>query len=209
MSRQETLIVFIKNPEKGKVKTRLASVSGDEVALEIYHFLLGKTRSAALGVECTRLLCYSDYVPATDEWPADAFLKMVQSPGNLGQRMASAFQAAFCSGAKKAVIIGSDCPRLDSALIQDAFGALDNNDFVLGPALDGGYYLLGMRNFMPELFEGIPWSTASVAEDTLRLIRTAGRNCQLLPRLSDIDEYEDWIAYVSSNPDAGKESVCR
>ena len=207
MSRQETLIVFIRNPEKGKVKTRLASVAGNEAALLIYSFLLKKTRSAALEVACNRLLCYSDYIPVADEWPDTGFLKMLQSPGDLGQRMASAFREAFASGAKKAVIIGSDCPDLDAALIRNAFGALDSADFVVGPACDGGYYLLGMKLFVPELFEGIAWSTASVAEDTLRLIRSLGMNYTLLPRLSDIDEYEDWIGYVNSNPDTGKESV--
>jgi rSAM/selenodomain-associated transferase 1 len=207
VSRKETLIVFVKNPEKGKVKTRLASVAGDEAALRIYCLLLEKTRSAALGVPCSRLLCYSDYIPVADEWPDTAFRKAVQSPGDLGQRMASAFGEAFCSGAHKAVIIGSDCPDLDAALIRNAFAALDCTDFVVGPACDGGYYLLGMKYLVPEVFQGIPWSTASVADDTLRLIRSLGMNYTLLPRLSDIDEYEDWIAYVNSNPDMEKDSA--
>ncbi len=207
MSQQDTLIVFVKNPERGKVKTRLASVSGDDAALRIYHFLLEKTRSAALGVECSRLLCYSEHVPAADEWPSAAFLKAVQSPGDLGQRMASAFHQAFHSGAQKAIIIGSDCPELDSGLIRYAFDALDNTDFVMGPARDGGYYLLGMKQCTPEIFEGIIWSTASVAEDTLRLVRSFGKDYTQLPVLSDIDEYEDWISYINSNPDATKEFV--
>lgn len=207
MSLQDTLIVFVKNPEKGKVKTRLASVSGDDAALRIYQFLLEKTRSAALGVECSRLLCYSEYVPATDDWPDAAFLKAVQAPGDLGQRMASAFHRAFLSGAQKAIIIGSDCPELDSRLIREAFEALDNTDFVIGPARDGGYYLLGMKQFTPEIFRGIPWSTATVAEDTFRIIHSLDKEYTLLPQLSDIDEYEDWISYASAHPDAGKEFV--
>ncbi|MEN9415438.1 MAG: hypothetical protein RLZ62_1742 [Bacteroidota bacterium] len=205
MNQRETLIIFIKNPEKGKVKTRLASASGDDAALRIYHYLLKKTRSAALGTECDRLLCYSGYIPAADEWPDASFRKAVQSPGDLGQRMASAFSEAFRSGAQKAVIIGSDCPEIDSGLIRNAFDALEHTDFVVGPACDGGYYLLGMKQFTPEVFGGIHWSTASVAEETLRLIRSIGRKYTLLPRLSDIDEYDDWVSYISLYPDAAKE----
>lgn len=207
MSQRNTLIVFVKNPEKGKVKTRLASVSGDDAALRIYQFLLEKTRSAALGVGCSRLLCYSEYVPATDNWPDTAFLKAVQSPGDLGQRMTSAFHQAFHSGAQKAIIIGSDCPELDSRLIREAFEALDNTDFVIGPARDGGYYLLGMKQFTPEIFREVPWSTATVAEDTLQIVHSLDKDYTLLPQLSDIDEYEDWISYVSAHPDAGKKFI--
>lgn len=207
MNRQNTLIVFIKNPEKGKVKTRLASIAGNETALLVYQFLLEKTRTAALEVACHRMLCYSNYIPTADEWPDTHFLKSVQSPGNLGQRMSAAFHTAFFSGAQKTVIIGSDCPGLDASLIRQAFDALDNTDYVLGPACDGGYYLLGMKKFSPELFEGIPWSTASVAADTIRLINAHNGNYTLLPQLSDIDEYEDWTTYLHANPEAN-ESFC-
>lgn len=205
MSQRETLIVFIKNPEKGKVKTRLASVVGDDRALRIYHFLLEKTRAAALGVACNRLLCYSDYIPDKDEWSDADFHKTVQSSGDLGLRMAAAFRAAFLSGAQKVVIIGSDCPELDADLIRNAFDALDCAEFVVGPACDGGYYLLGMKHFVPELFEGIPWSTSSVAEETLRLIRLIGKEYRLLPRLSDIDEYDDWVGYTRACRETGEE----
>ena len=188
------LLIFIRNPELGKVKTRLARTVGDEEALRIYRILLEKTRTAALGVVAQRWLCYSDFVTAHDEWAEADFHKMVQHPGNLGERMEASFQAAFTAGATKTLIIGSDCPALSGTVLQQAFEALDTTDFVLGPVPDGGYYLLGMRALEPSVFHGIEWSTDTVRARTLEKIAEAGMTCSLLPMLADVDTEEDWLA---------------
>jgi uncharacterized protein len=190
------LSIFIKNPRLGTVKTRLAYTIGPEAALDIYHQLLDKTRLAAEGVNATRMLWYSDVVEQGDAWSHLLFQKHVQCPGDLGVRMAFAFETAFQLGAHKALIIGSDCPELDSARIEAAFAALDHADAVIGPTPDGGYYLLGLRQPTPEVFENIVWSTDAVLPTTVGRLQQIGRTFVLLPKLSDIDVEEDWLLYL-------------
>lgn len=190
------LLIFVRNPELGKVKTRLAATVGDAEALRIYHILLAKTRAAALGVGVKRTVYYSDAIEEPDIWNPLYFEKKTQHGPDLGGRMRHAFEAAFAAGAKKAVIIGSDCPDLSGPLLFDAFKALDRSDFVLGPVDDGGYYLLGMKKLEPSLFEGIPWSTDVVLSRTLERIQQLGNAHTLLPKLSDVDTEVDWRAYL-------------
>lgn len=192
------LIIFIRNPAFGKVKTRLARALGATEALRIYSILLDKTRLAAIDVKAERHLYYSDFVANNDEWPTALFQKKQQSAGNLGARMEAAFQDVFNAGADKAVIIGSDCPELSGAILEQAFAALDQHDFVIGPVFDGGYYLLGMRRMEPSLFRDISWSTNTVRARTMDKIATLGKHTALLPMLRDIDEAEDWEAYLKS-----------
>lgn len=191
----DTLLVFIKNPRSGRVKTRLARTLGDAEALRIYRFLLEKTRRAALAVAAERWLLYSDEIETDDEWPDSDFTKLVQEGAGLGERMARSFQRAFAAGASKAVIIGSDCPELTDDGIAEAFARLDAADFVLGPTTDGGYYLLGMKQPELSVFQGVAWSTPAVLEQTLAIIRALGRSPALLPTLPDIDTEDDWRAY--------------
>ncbi len=195
------LLIFIRNPRLGQVKTRLARTVGDTEALRIYHLLLHKTRTAALDANVERWLLYSDFADPNDEWPEPDFQKMVQQPGDLGERMEQAFRAAFQAGAEQGVIIGSDCPDLTGAILEDAFMALNATDFVLGPVPDGGYYLLGMRTLEPALFRDIAWSTSTVRHTTLERIAAAGKNCTLLPLLTDIDTEEDWTGWMSKEVD--------
>lgn len=191
---RSVLLVFIRNPQLGKVKTRLARTVGDVEALRIYHILLEKTRVAALGVEVERWLFYSDFIDKNDNWQEADFSKKIQSSGDLGERMEQAFRDAFEAGANKVVIIGSDCPGLTGVILQMAFDKLDETDFVLGPTLDGGYYLLGMKELEGMVFHGIEWSTGTVLVRTLQKIQAAGKSCALLPVLSDVDTEEDWRA---------------
>ncbi len=189
------LLIFIKNPRPGYVKTRLARTVGDAEALRIYHILLNKTREAATGTDAERWLCYSDEATENDEWPSAQFRKSVQQPGDLGERMAGAFERAFEAGADRVVIIGSDCPELTPALLTKAFDALSTHDFVLGPTFDGGYYLLGMRAFNPSVFHEVAWSTEAVLPTTLARIQSLDQNVFLLPVLSDVDTEEDWKSW--------------
>ena len=195
MSKAEkAIIVFIKNPELGKVKTRLAKTVGAPKALKIYKSLMAHTRAIALSVKAKRLLFYSDWINDEDEWPSASFNKYLQADGDLGLRITQAFQSA-AEKAEKLIIIGSDCPQLSADIIEDAFAALDEHDFVIGPALDGGYYLLGMNTFEPALFQDIHWSSATVKAETVAKINGLGKTvCELIP-LSDIDFEEDWEKY--------------
>ncbi len=191
------LLIFIRNPQPGKVKTRLARTVGDDEALRIYRILLEKTRLAASNVAASRWVLYSDFMDEQDQWPAADFHKMVQQPGDLGERMAQAFQAAFAAGARQVAIIGSDCPDLTGGVLEQAFTALDTADNVIGPVPDGGYYLLGMRIFDPSLFSNIEWSTQTVRSITLTRIAAAGKTCVRLPMLTDVDTEEDWKGWLT------------
>ncbi|MCC6410485.1 MAG: TIGR04282 family arsenosugar biosynthesis glycosyltransferase [Saprospiraceae bacterium] len=186
------LILFIRNPELGKVKTRLAASIGNEKALEIYRFLLDHTRRTALEVQAKRMLFYSENITQNDEWDEAFFEKHQQHHGDLGARMHHAFQKAFETGAKKVVIAGSDCPELEAGILQQAFDLLDTHDTVLGPSIDGGYYLLGLKTPSPELFENMVWSIETVFSQTLTRLKNTGKSCALLPVLNDIDTEEDW-----------------
>lgn len=189
-----TLLIFIRNPQLGKVKTRLALTLGDAEALRIYNLLLDKTRTAALACEAERWLFYSDFVPETDEWSLELFHKKRQYSGGLGERMEAAFAEAFAAGKEKVLIIGSDCPELSGDLLEQAFALLDTADFVLGPAHDGGYYLLGMKALAPTLFRDMEWSTDTVRTNTMDRIAALNKTVALLPQLIDVDTEDDWRA---------------
>jgi uncharacterized protein len=187
------LIIFIKNPVLGSVKTRLAATVGAERALEVYGRLLSITREAAIGVQSERHLYYADTLELEDDWDSSSFQKRLQRGDDLGERMHSAFADAFAKGAAKAVIIGSDCPDITSELINQAFAALGDSDVVIGPAVDGGYYLLGMNGLHPAFFNNKQWSTSSVLSATMADAERSGLRVHLLPTLNDIDDESDLI----------------
>lgn len=190
----QALLTFIKNPEKGKVKTRLAATVGEDMALKIYLELLRHTKEIASQVPAQRFVFYSQFIDINDQWSTSDFIKKLQHGEDLGEKMSNAFKEVL-QNSGKAVIIGSDCASLTSSIIKEAFRLLDQSDFVLGPAMDGGYYLLGMKKFHPEVFQDIIWSTENVASDTIQKFDTLGKSYSLLPLLSDIDYEEDWKKY--------------
>lgn len=189
------LLIFIKNPIKGKAKTRLAATVGDDEALRIYKELLRHTREIAANIDANRYLSYSFFIDKNDEWANNLFQKSLQISGDLGLKMKTAFEDAFEKGNKKVVIIGSDCASLTIEIVENAFNKLENHDFVIGPADDGGYYLLGMRTFAPSIFDDIAWSTEQVFPKTIENIQHLNKTYDLLPTLSDIDYEEDWKKY--------------
>ena len=188
------LIIFVKNAEKGKVKTRLAKTMGDEKALRIYLALLDHTRTVTQSVQVHRYLYYSNFIPDRDDWSPELFHKSVQFGPELGDRMSNAFKRVLQKHGR-AIIIGSDCASLTPEILQDAYDRLNQFDFVIGPALDGGYYLLGMSDFFPEVFQNIAWSTPTVLDRTIQIVQSLGKSYYLLTRLSDIDLEEDWEKY--------------
>lgn len=191
MRLRDVLVVFVKNPEFGQVKTRLAKTIGHTNALKIYRFLLEHTKNVALETPVERLIVYSDYIDFEDLFEPREFIKDVQRGENLGVRMLNAFKDNFEDGYKKIVLIGSDCYEITSDILVDAFFALDKKDLVLGPAKDGGYYLIGMKQPHPKLFQQKSWGEENVFIDTLLDAKKLGLSYFLLPTLSDVDEEED------------------
>lgn len=190
------LIIFVKNEEAGKVKTRLARSIGDDKALEVYQKLLGYTYEITRGLPVEKEAWYSRFIPENDIWSGRYLVKKC-NPVKTWERMSGAFQKAFEEEADKVVIIGSDCAELTSEIIEKAFEELGSSEFVIGPAQDGGYYLLGMRNFHPEVFQEIDWSTGSVYKQTIRKMENALGSISTLEMLNDVDTIEDWCQIKS------------
>ena len=184
------LAVFFKNPVAGKVKTRLARHLGEAQALAAYQAMAADLLS---NLEAVRELV----VPFFDSLPDEAGLGVeglrLQRGRGLGERMADAFRRLFAEGVDEALLIGSDIPQIDSFLIAGYFQALEAHDLVIGPAADGGYYLIGFhrRSFAPALFRGIDWSTERVYRQTLERARSQGLAVYSGKTLRDIDTYED------------------
>ena len=185
------LIIFVKNPELGKVKTRLAKTIGDEKALYIYKLLLEQTFQVTLPVMAEKKLYYSEFVQNMDQFNDFVYEKHIQSGDGLGNKMYHAIKHSFAEWADKVVLIGSDCFELNSGIIEEAFKALEESDYVLGPAKDGGYYLIGMKELNLEVFQNKEWSTENVFLDTLLDIKNQGKSHYILPTLSDVDVEED------------------
>ena len=191
---ENALIIFIKNIVPGKVKTRLAATVGNEKAVKIYQALLERTRQAALKTKADLHVFYSTNIEANDLWDDSIFIKKTQRGNNIGKRMSNAFVDIFPKY-KNAVLIGGDIAHLSTDILNEGFEKLNSHDFVLGPAYDGGYYLIGMKEPAPSIFENINWSTDSVTQKTIENMTALGKTFSLLPTLSDIDYEEDWIKY--------------
>jgi uncharacterized protein len=185
------LIVFVRKPELGKVKTRLAATMGDVAALKVYELLLAHTQQVAVTLELPVYVYYACGIGENDIWQGPHLYKKEQQGVDLGQRMAHAFAAVFAEGHGKVVIIGSDCYALTAPMVQTAFQQLQNSDAVIGPATDGGYYLLGLSRPMPQIFEGIVWSTPTVAAATMGKLYQLDCSVSMLQPLPDIDEEKD------------------
>lgn len=199
---EKAVIIFVRNPEAGKVKTRLAAALGNEAALAIYKKLLMHTLEITEAMAADKFVFYADEVIAADMWQRPHYYKAVQAIDDLGGRMYSAFDYVLSKGYGKVCIIGSDCYELSSAIIEQAFAFLDGSDVVIGPAKDGGYYLLGMKILHPGLFQNKSWSTDSVLEETLKDIERLKLSFQKLPQLTDVDEAKDvpaaWLTDIKN-----------
>ena len=189
------LLIFTRNPELGKAKTRLAKTIGEEKALEIYILLLQKTREITENLACDKAVYYSVKVRDNDLWDASIFQKHQQLGEDLGVRMENAFKKGFEEGYENIVIVGSDLFDITSNHINEAFEKLNTNDVVIGPAEDGGYYLLGMTKNHPAIFKNKEWGTSSVRKDTLEDLKN--NKVYLLNELNDIDVYDDLKKYDS------------
>lgn len=185
------LLIFAKNPIAGRAKTRLTKDLGPEMAMEIYRGLLNHTSAICEPVNAAKQLHYADYINTDDMWPNDVYEKLLQRGEDLGQRMSYAFAQAFADGFESVIIIGTDCRELQTEDLEKAFESLETKDSVLGPANDGGYYLLGMNKLVNQVFLNKEWSTESVFEETLNDLRDAGLSTEVLPVKVDVDNASD------------------
>lgn len=191
MFSENLLIIFVKNPVVGKVKTRLAATIGDERALQVYKQLLMHTRVITESIACDKAVFYADEINEDDLWDGNIYQKFIQAGNGLGERMQYAFEISFFKRYKSICIIGSDCFQLTRKIIEEAFQILKKNEFVLGPTYDGGYYLLGMNKMIPAVFQNKRWSTETVLAQTVADLEKAGLSYTLLEKLTDIDEEKD------------------
>jgi hypothetical protein len=189
----DAVLVFVRAPEAGRVKTRLAAEIGGEAALRVYVRLAEHAleQARAAGAEVRVHYTPADAGERVQAWLGPGAAYLPQAEGDLGERMRDAFDAAFAAGFRRVVIIGSDLPDLSAELLRRAFALLDAGEAVLGPARDGGYWLLGLRRPVPEVFRGIAWSTAEVFAETVARLRAEGIEPALLEVLSDVDEAAD------------------
>jgi rSAM/selenodomain-associated transferase 1 len=208
--RRNAVLVFVRAPQPGRVKTRLAAALGDEAAVRVYRRLaehtLAEARAlapaASLRIHCTPPQSLS----AVSAWLGPGAEYLPQHGGGLGERLRTAFDEAFAAGFDHVVVVGSDLPDLSAEHLRAAFDALDQAPAVIGPARDGGYWLLGLAGRVPGVFDGIPWSTDEVFARTVYRLRAAGMEPALLPVLADVDEAADlppdWREWAVREPAA-------
>jgi uncharacterized protein len=186
---QTLIIVFIRNPELGKVKTRLAKTIGNKAALDIYKYLINHTEKTIRNIGSDKAVFYSEKVREKDVWSLPIYQKHTQDGKDLGMRMLNAFKKGFINKYKKVLIVGSDLFDLQPKHIEDAFNKLEYHDVVIGPAKDGGYYLLGMKTLYTQIFKNKKWGTDTVFQNTINDLQS--ESVFLLEELNDIDVYED------------------
>ena len=197
---ENLLMVFVKYPTPGAVKQRLAQHLGSDRAAEIYKKIAETIVQKVAPASSEDYILEIYFSPQEDEklvrqWLAENECFSSQQGSDLGARMSNAFLHAFAAGYTKALLIGSDCPDISRDIITQSFDMLKSKHIVLGPAYDGGYYLIGVREPIPELFSNIEWGTEQVLSQTKDKINAAGLSLGLLPMLRDIDRVEDLQYY--------------
>lgn len=188
------LLYFVKYPTPGKVKTRLAKTVGDQEAAKLYSELAEKNFKVIASLHqrniCDLVVLFDPPEKREDikRWFSLSCEYLPQCGGGLSERLACAFHEVFQKGGKRVMALGSDTLGLTADIIQQGFEALHSNDVVVGPAEDGGYYLIGSASFQPKLFEGIAWSTSDVLPQTYKTINNLRLSYQTLNQLQDLDE---------------------
>jgi uncharacterized protein len=200
MNREACVIMFVRSPEKGTVKTRLSAAMDEYAVLKLYRcFVLDLLRTLSRGAFDVRICFYpADAGETMRQWLGGGYAYMAQKGDDLGKRLEAAFLKAFADGFRKVVVIGSDSPDLSDELLKEALDSLDKEDAVIGPALDGGYYLIGFRagRLLQEVFVGIEWGTPTVYASTMRVFTGHCYAVHVLPGWRDIDTYEDMRAFM-------------
>ena len=203
------LIIFVKNLVPGMVKTRLAEDVGMFLALDVYQELVKHTADTVKKVDADKTVFYSEYVEVEDVFEGEDFDYNVQVGNTLGERMQNAFQYAFDKGYSRVTIIGSDCYELKAKHLEEAFDQLEINDIVVGPAKDGGFYMLGLNGSCPALFDGKEYSHDKVLEELLTEINELELEYHVLEKLTDVDTLADMkdtpLMKVLEEPEEGED----
>jgi hypothetical protein len=190
----ELLLIFVRLPEQGRAKTRLAAGIGNDHALALYRRFVTDTLSLSRHAGYRSVVFFepAEAGGRMTEWLGTGFAFEPQEGKDLGERMYAAFRTAF-HGCERAVLLGSDCPDLEPAVLHEAFGSLKEHDGVIGPALDGGYYLIGFSSdtLPAAAFRGIPWGGSRVFEETTSLFREMGLDIHRVAERRDIDDEHD------------------
>ena len=196
------VIVFARAPVLGQVKTRLARVVGEARALELYRWCGATLMDQLRDDRWQRWVAFtpSDLRDETERWLGPCHRWIAQRQGDLGERLTAARESAFSEGDGPVLLVGTDCLGVTAERVAEALRALATHDAVLGPAYDGGYYLLGLNRPLP-VFDGVAWSTDAVAEETRERLRLAGASWAELPTERDLDEAADLVA-IAHRPDA-------
>jgi hypothetical protein len=193
----DQLIIFLKAPHAGAVKTRLAQAIGADAACAAYRRLVEVLLNRLTAIDAVELrFAPDDALEEIKPWLRPGWRAAGQGAGDLGQRLTRAFAEAFATGARRVVVIGSDCPDVTPDDIHAAWASLGRHDLVFGPAADGGYWLIGLCRAEPRLFDGIAWSTDTVLQKTRDRARAAGLTVHLLRELHDVDSDADWRRFL-------------
>lgn len=202
---KHALICFLKFPEPGHVKTRLAHELGEIPAADLYEAMAERVITEVYPLENDYdLFLFIDGTHSLDkfkEWVGPNWAFREQSKGDLGDRLEQATQWALISGYERVAVIGSDCVGMDQEFIEKMFADLDSHDYVIGPSTDGGYYLIAMKAMSPWLFKGVEWSTNSVLETTIDKIEMRDLTLKKLDEKVDVDTLEDLLAFKETLPD--------
>lgn len=204
-ARRRRVIIFARAPEAGRVKTRLAADVGAAAALDIYRWLGSRTlETVRAAPPCEVEVRYTpeDGRDAVERWLGTGLIMHPQVGDDLGSRMHAAIADAIVEGAEEVIVVGTDCPGIDAVLIERAFDALGDADVVLGPALDGGYYLIGVRAAHEVVFDGIPWSSPDTLARTIDAATRAGLRTSLLTEHADVDTIDDWRRWLGNGSSA-------
>jgi len=195
MNDKQIVLLFIKAPILGQVKSRLAADVGEQIALDLYkNFIFDIISTLEVSGHYFRICFHPpEEEKAVSAWLGSQYLFMPQLGNDLGEKMRGAFNRIFSEGFASGVLIGSDIPDIPYLMIHDAFEALKNSDVVIGPAADGGYYLVGFNknSFLPRVFEGITWSRNTVYQETMRILQAASLQVRCLPLWRDVDVLSD------------------
>jgi rSAM/selenodomain-associated transferase 1 len=212
MKNQDTcVLLFVKNPEKGKVKLRLSAGLNEERVQELYRCFVQDSIATVKKIQTSLFICF--YPPEAEkkfkDWLGSTFSFLPQEGSDLGERMKNCFIQAFTQGFQRVILIGSDSPDIPRVFLHNAFAELQTHDVVLGPSTDGGYYLIGFQDttFLPAVFEGIHWSSPTVLQETVEKIHHEKKHhLSLLPVWSDIDTIGDLRSLMRRNRDTAFKS---
>jgi len=196
-------LFFVKYPKQGMVKSRLSNKIDEKLVLKLYRNFVEDLLDMLNKSDYSVIICYhpKDAIKDFKKWLGEDYLYIPQVGNNLGERLKNSFIKGFDLGFKKLTVIGSDSPDLPNSIIHESFQSLKNNDSVIGPCEDGGYYLIGFNenSFLPDVFDNIPWSTSDVYNKTVSILDKSNHKVRILPIWHDVDTINDLIHIYKKN----------